>query len=214
MKCEEGCARVFHSGCSKKQGRENDMGTFSCYSCLYHKKKKEKAKGAFVERDWLEVTTRDSKKYLPQAGDQVTFVPQAYEEFVSHNFDSLRFAKDELYPFQRLPSLLRDNVCVIKEIKYKFPLSQKKHKNPHFVLMKITMEILEPEDSRGNTFIVPYFQTEESSFIIPREQYIASIKHLQTLQKETQIFVNHHGKEKLTFLSEVYFGLLLSLNIL
>ena len=161
-----------------------------------------------MERDWLEVTTSDSKKYIPQVGDQVTFIPQAYEEFISQHFDCLRFAKGELYPFQRFPNLLRDNICVIREIKYKFPLTQKKLKSPMFVLMKITMEIIEPEESMGSIFTVPYFETEESPFIIPREQYIDSIKHLQTLQKETQIFVHHHGKEKLTFLSEVCFFVL------
>ena len=204
VRCLEGCSKLFHSGCSKKAGRDNDMGGFSCFTCLHHKKRKEKVKSQ-ADREWLEVHKKTDRPYLPQVGDTVTYIPQAHEEFVVHNFDFLRFSTGEVFPFERLRFLMEDNVCLIKRTKYQFPLKSMKHKGPVKVLMKISLEVQEPVEHKGATFTVTFFQNDESEFLIPRELYLSSIKNSQSLQKETQILVNHHGKEKLTFLSEVIF---------
>lgn len=178
------------------------MGMFTCYSCLYQKKRKEKAKGSLVSRDWINSKEQTTKIYLPQVGDLVVYIAQAHEDFINQNFDHIRFSKGEIFPFERLRSLLGENVCKVRDIKYQFPLCPKKYKGITKVSMKITLQIMEGEE-KDSTFTVSYFETEDYGFLVPQEHYIYSIQQLPTLQKETIFFVRHHGEDKLAFLSEV-----------
>lgn len=203
VKCSDGCSRVFHARCSKKHGRDNDMGGFTCFSCLYNKRKKDKIRGVQVQRKWPDVVSHDPKVYIPQVDDTVTYIAQAHEEFIASNFEILRFSKGEVYPFEQFQCLLRDNVCLIKNTKYQFPLNPHKSGITPSVLMKIQLEIVEPKDFEGEQFSVTYYYTKNSDFLIPRESYLSAVKHLETLQKETILYIRHNGVEKPAFLSEV-----------
>jgi len=45
---------------------------------------------------------------------------------VAKYFDTLRFKRGEVFPFERITGLMQDNVCKINNIKYSFPYGAKK----------------------------------------------------------------------------------------
>ena len=183
---------------------ESEVKTI-CLFCVYQKKRKDKAKGINLSRDWLEQDESISKAFKPQVGDLVTYVSQAHEEFVIRNFDSLRFSKREVYPYERVPTLLKDNVCMISKINHQFPLNSKKHKDSLTILMKITLEVKEPQESCNAEFTVTYVQTEDYNFLIPRNVYLNSINKSNEFQKESTLAIRRENKNLTVFLSDVIF---------
>ena len=213
MKCIGTCGRVFHSGCSKKQGKDAEWGGFMCLYCLLKKRRSEKLRGSQVDRSWASPEEEQKDIYVPQEGDLVTYVFQAHEDFILAYFDFLRFSKDEIFPFEKRKFLQKDNVCKIVNIKYQFPLCPKKYKGHINILMKLTLEVVQgegledlgEEENEKKTFTFTYFPGEIGAFIFPRQMYLNSVQIAQNLVKESQITVKYNGDTKLGFLSEVPF---------
>ena len=203
VKCNSGCGREYHSGCSKRHGKTNDRGTFTCYSCYENNRRKEKANGARVTREWADSDIPTKGSYIPQVGDLVTYVFQNHEELILHYFDFLRFSKGEVFPFEREKSLCHDNVCKIVDIRYQFPLTAKWYKGRLNVLMKIHLEVLEPESAKGTTFALTYFMCEINNILVPHNVYAKSVNFANNLQKDQQVQVKTVNGIKTCTFSEV-----------
>lgn len=201
--CKYDCGRAYHTACSKRHGRENERGVFTCFSCLSANRKKEKIVGSRVNREWVDGDTVDPKKYIPQAGDLVVYAFQPHEDFVMEYFDYLRFSRGEIFPFENDLSLCHENVCKIVDITYQFPLAPKWYKQKLNVLMKITLEVVEPENIQGQMFAVSYFDCNLSDFLIPKDVYQKAINQSKHIPKDQQVKLRVNGAIKCGLLSEV-----------
>lgn len=204
QKCSQSCGRIYHPDCARRQGRDSELGIFSCFFCVLKRKKGEKVIGDKLNREWCGEDLQIPGFYVPQAGDQVTYIFQAHEEFILKHFDVLRYKKKEVFPFEKIESLRHDNVCKVTKIKYSFPYSSKKtHKGQYSVLMKVVLEVQEPAIDRGKTFQVSFFRSSVSDFLIPRAVYTKSISLIKQLKKDIQIRFKYSEGEKLGFLSDI-----------
>ena len=147
--------------------------------------------------------------FIPQVGDLVTYVFQDHEQYIMQYFDFLRFSQDEVFPFEKEKSLLQDNVCRIVDIKYQFPLSPRWYKGPLNVLMKITLQIMEPEMCNQVFFKVTYFQSTLCNFMVSRDLYIKSINRALSLHIGQQVRVKRSDGVKPSNLAEVQLSIVL-----
>jgi len=172
---------------------------------LNNSRRKEKANGARVTREWAESDfPSDSNHYLPQVGDLVTYVFQNHEDLILQYYDFLRFSKGEVFPFEKEKSLCQDNICKIVDIRYQFPLSAKWYKGRLNVLMKIFLEVVEPENAKGFTFALTYFQCEINDILVPHNHYSRSVEYANNLRKDQQVQVRvGDGVKKCLFIEVI-----------
>lgn len=128
------CSVGYHELCFSHRGvtKENRNYCFDCYYLNFNQQKKDESK-MITNRDFYE-TTVSQDLFIPQIGESVYFIYEAYEAFVSEAFNNFNFEviKQTQTDFKTLPhlffpQLLKPCLCKIREMHFVFPIQNKKN---------------------------------------------------------------------------------------
>lgn len=220
VKCET-CSSLYHQRCAKYRGSLVATSIlrrgFQCFECQHKKNKKDLIANIHISRNWASSETKQDSIYSPQPGDKVCFIFQAYEEFLAKYFANLDFENPEdIFSFEKIAplclenpedidsvkeisSLRFENVCEVVDVKYHFPVFNKKtrHSEINTLTCYVTLKIVNSATNAEETFKVWYFPVEGNDslqFLIPKKKYDQGMAAFSKIQLNTAVELSHDGE--------------------